>query len=199
MAPSRIFHLDGSHELPHENTLDAARAALVVIDMQESFRSAVPDFGEVAARIATAVTGAQLLNVPVVVTEQYPKGLGRTAAEIAAALAPGSEPIEKTAFSSCGAREFVARLERRGAKQILVCGIEAHICVNQTTHDLLSLGFQVHLLTDCVTARAARNREAGLAKMQRAGAVPSSVELALFELLRDARHEQFKAVQKLIR
>ena len=185
--------------MPHENTLDAARAALVVIDMQESFRAALPDFAGMTARIVAAVSGAQLLNVPVVVTEQYPKGLGRTAAEITAALAPGSEPIEKTAFSSCGAREFVACLEQTGAKQILVCGIEAHICVNQTTHDLLARGFQVHLLTDCTTARAAHNREAGISKMQRSGALPSTVELALFELLRDARHEQFKAIQKLIK
>ncbi|HLL75585.1 MAG TPA: hydrolase [Pyrinomonadaceae bacterium] len=185
--------------MPHENTLDAARAALVVIDMQESFRSAIPDFSDVAARITVAVTGAQLLNLPVVVTEQYPKGLGRTAAEISAALAPGSEPIEKTAFSSCGAQEFVSRLERTGARQIVICGIEAHICVNQTTHDLLARGFQVHLLTDCITSRAAHNRDAGLAKMRRSGAIPSSVETALFELLRDARHEQFKAVQKLIK
>ena len=185
--------------MPHENTLDAARCALVVIDMQESFRAAIPDFAEVAARIAVAVTGAQLLNLPVVVTEQYPKGLGRTAAEIGAALAPGTEPVEKTAFSSCGAQAFVSRLEQTGARQILVCGIEAHICVNQTTHDLLARGFQAHLLTDCIASRTARNREAGLAKMQRSGAVPSSVEMALFELLRDARHEQFKAVQKLIK
>jgi nicotinamidase-related amidase len=185
--------------MPHENTLDAARAALVVIDMQESFRAAVPDFAEVAARISVAVRGAQLLNVPVVVTEQYPKGLGRTAAEIRAALADQSEPVEKTAFSSCGAQEFVARLERTGARQIIVCGVEAHVCVNQTAHDLLARGFQVHLLTDCVASRAPRDREAGLAKMRRSGAVPSTVEMALFELLRDARHEQFKAVQKLIK
>jgi nicotinamidase-related amidase len=185
--------------MPHENTLDAARAALVVIDMQESFRAVIPDFAEVAARIAVAVRGAQLLSLPVVVTEQYPKGLGRTAPEITAALAPGAEPIEKTAFSSCGAQEFVARLEQLSTKQILVCGIEAHICVNQTTHDLLARGFQVHLLTDCITSRAAYNREAGLAKMQRSGALPSSVEMALFELLRDARHDQFKAIQKLIK
>ena len=185
--------------MPHENTLDAARAALVVIDMQETFRAAIADFDETARRIAVAVSGAQLLDVPVVVTEQYPKGLGRTAAEIRAALAPGVEPVEKTAFSSCGAREFVARLEQTGARQILVCGIEAHICVNQTTHDLLARGYQVHILTDCITSRAARDREAGISKMQRSGALPSTAELALFELLRDARHEQFKAVQKLIK
>src|SRR5215203_3406813 len=135
MSPPGTFTRQISRVMPHENTLDAARAALVVIDMQESFRAVMPDFGEVAGRIAVAVSGAQLLGLPVVVTEQYPKGLGRTAAEITSALAPGSEPIEKTAFSSCGAQEFVARLEQAGARHILVCGIEAHICVNQTTHD----------------------------------------------------------------
>jgi nicotinamidase-related amidase len=183
----------------HEHTLAREHAALVVIDMQESFRAAVPDFAAVAARVAVAARGAQLLNVPVVVTEQYPKGLGRTAEEIRAALPAGDEPVEKTAFSSCGAREFVARLEQAGARQVLVCGIEAHVCVNQTTHDLLARGYQVHLLTDCVSSRAARDREAGLSKMLRAGALPSTVELALFELMRDARHEQFKAIQRLIK
>jgi len=183
----------------HPNTLDARQAALVIIDVQESFRAAIPDFADLAARIADAARGAQLLNVPIVVTEQYSKGLGRTAEEIRAALPADLEPVEKTAFSSCGAREFVARLEAAGARQILVCGIEAHVCVNQTTHDLLARGFQVHLLTDCVSSRSAQNKQAGLDKMLRSGALPSTVELALFELMRDARHEQFKAVQKLIK
>ncbi|HYN84191.1 MAG TPA: hydrolase [Pyrinomonadaceae bacterium] len=183
----------------HENTLDARRAALVCIDMQESFRQAIPDFAETAARVSVAVRAAGLLGVPVVVTEQYPKGLGRTAGEIRAALAPGVEPVEKTAFSSCGAEKFLARLEEAGARQVVVCGIEAHICVNQTAHDLLARGFQVHLLADCITSRTAENRRLGLDKMQRAGALPSSLELALFELLRDARHEQFKAIQGLIK
>ena len=183
----------------HENTLAPGQSALVIIDVQESFRAAIPDFDGLAARIAVAARGAQLLSVPVVVTEQYPKGLGRTAAEIGAALPEGFEPVEKTAFSSCGAREFVARLEAAGARQILVCGIEAHVCVNQTTHDLLARGFQVLLLTDCVSSRTEQNRRAGLDKMLRSGALPSTVELALFELMRDARHEQFKAVQKLIK
>src|ERR671928_5851 len=149
----------------HAHTLDAPRTALVVIDMQEGFRTVIADFTETAARIARMCAAAQLLNVPVLVTEQYPKGLGRTAAEVRAALPAGLEPIEKTAFSSCGAQEFSAQLERTGARQILVCGIEAHICVNQTTHDLLARGFQVHLLTDCITARSHDNKQTGLAKM----------------------------------
>src|SRR5919206_560666 len=150
----------------HAHTLDAPRTALVVIDMQESFRTVIADFTATAARIARMCAGAQLLNVPVLVTEQYPKGLGRTAEEVRAALPAGLEPIEKTAFSSCGAQEFVAQLNQTGARHVIVCGIEAHICVNQTTHDLLALGFQVHLLTDCITARTTDNRQTGLQKMR---------------------------------
>jgi nicotinamidase-related amidase len=183
----------------HANTLDAERAALVVIDMQESFRNVISDFAETAARVALFAHGMQLLGVPLLVTEQYPKGLGHTAGEIRTVLPSGVEPVEKTAFSSCGAREFVSRLDETGARQIILCGIEAHICVNQTAHDLLARGLQVHLLTDCITARTEQNRQIGLAKMQQAGALPSSVETALFELMRDARHEQFKAVQKLVK
>jgi nicotinamidase-related amidase len=183
----------------HENTLELGRTALAVIDVQESFRPHIEEFSQLASRVALVVRAARLLGVPVVVTEQYPKGLGRTAEEVRAALPEDFEPVEKTAFSSCGAQAFVSRLEEAGARQILLCGIEAHVCVNQTAHDLLALGLQVHLLTDCVSSRAAENRRVGLEKMFRSGAIPSSTELALFELMRDARHEQFKAIQKLIR
>ncbi len=183
----------------HENTLELGQAALVIIDMQESFRDAISDFAEVSAHCALVAHAAQLLGVPVVVTEQYPKGLGRTAGEIRAVLPEALEPVEKTAFSSCGAQAFVAHLDSTAARQVLVCGIEAHICVNQTTHDLLARGFQVHLLTDCITARSEQNRRAGLDKMCRSGALPSSTEMALFELMRDARHKQFKAIQRLIK
>jgi nicotinamidase-related amidase len=183
----------------HQNTLDAGQAALVIIDMQEAFRTAIGDFTQVAVRIATMAQAAQLLNLPILLTEQYPRGLGHTAQEIKAVLPSTLDIIEKTAFSSCGARAFQSELERTGARQLLVCGIEAHICVNQTTHDLLAQGFQVHLLTDCITARTPENKALAMSKMQGSGALPSSIEMALFELLRDAQHEQFKAIQKLIK
>jgi nicotinamidase-related amidase len=183
----------------HENTLDLKQTALAVIDVQESFRQHIPDFAELAARVALVAHAARLLGVPLVLTEQYPKGLGHTAGEVRAVLPEGLEPIEKTAFSSCGASEFVSQLERAGARQILLCGIEAHVCVNQTAHDLLARGYQVHLLADCISSRTAQNRRVGIEKMRQSGALPSSTETALFELMRDARHEQFKAIQKLIK
>ena len=183
----------------HENVLDPQHTALVIIDMQEAFRFSISDFAEVSANIALIVHAVRLLDVPIIITEQYPKGLGHTAPEISAVLPHSLEPIEKTAFSSCGAQSFVAQLEDSGARHVLVCGIEAHVCVNQTVHDLLALDYRVHLLTDCITARAAHDKETAFVKMQQAGALPSTIEMALFELMRDARHKNFKAIQKLIK
>jgi nicotinamidase-related amidase len=185
--------------MAHQNTLELNQSALVIIDMQEAFRTKLPGFAEIAERISVMVQGAQLLHLPIIVTEQYPKGLGHTAAEIKNALPAEIEVIEKTAFSSCGAAQFRAQLETLGVRQVLVCGIEAHICVNQTTHDLLERGYQVHLLTDCIGSRYASNKEVGIAKMELSGAIPSSLELSLFELMRDAKHEQFKAMQRLVK
>ena len=187
------------NQMRHQNTLDLAGTSLVIIDMQEAFRATIADFTETAARIALVTRAVQLLRVPVIVTEQYPRGLGHTADEIKTVLPNTLRVIEKTAFSSCGASEFTTALANIGSRKVLVCGIEAHICVNQTTHDLLAQGFQVHLLIDCITARSAQNKQIGLAKMQQSGAIPSSIEMALFELMRDAKHEQFKAIQKLIK
>lgn len=185
--------------MQHPSALRLPDVALLVIDMQEAFRVQMADFTETAERIATVVKGAALLNVPVIVTEQYPKGLGHTATEIIDVLPASAQKIEKTRFSACGVQAFETQLDRTNAKQVVVCGIEAHICVNQTVQDLLGRGIQVHVLADCVTSRWANNRLIALARMQQSGAIPSSVEMCLFEFLRDSKHEQFRAVQALIK
>lgn len=185
--------------MPHPNILDPRHTALVVIDIQEGFRNAIPDFGLIASRAATVVRGFQILGLPVLVTEQYPKGLGHTAEEIKLVLAEVDRVFEKSAFSSCGAGAFVAKLNALDIKQVIICGLETHVCVNQTAHDLLTRGFQVHILTDCVCSRFEHNREAGLAKMLASGAIPASIEMALFELMRDSKHERFKEIQRLIK
>ena len=179
--------------------LSRETAALAVIDMQEAFRSAMSDFGDVAVRIGQAVEGARLLEVPVVVTEQYPKGLKHTAQEILARLPLDSKPIEKSCFSSCGAEGFLSALSGRNIKQVIVCGIEAHICVLQTSLDLLAEGFEVFLLTDCITSRKLENKQAAFARLTQAGAILSSLEMALFEMMRTADAPQFKAIQALIK
>ncbi len=185
--------------MPHANLLTDKSSALVVVDIQEAFRGVIPDFGSTAQRASIAVRGFQILGVPVIITEQYPKGLGSTAKEIKRVLPDDFEIFEKTAFSSCGAETFVAKLEETDVKQVVLCGLETHVCVNQTAHDLLDRGFQVHILCDCVTSRFEYNRLAGLAKMRHSGVIESSIELAFFELMRDAKHEHFKAIQNLIK
>jgi nicotinamidase-related amidase len=185
--------------MSHLNLLDPKHTALVVVDIQEAFRDVISDFGSVAMRAATVVQGFQILGLPVFVTEQYPKGLGRTAKEILDVLPDGFTVFEKTAFSSCGAEPFVRDLERLAIKQVVICGLETHVCVNQTAHDLIDRGLQVHLLTDVVCSRFKRNRRAGLRKMRASGVIDSSIEMALFELMRDAKHEKFKKIQALIK
>jgi nicotinamidase-related amidase len=173
--------------------LERDRAALVVIDVQEAFRKAVDSFDDVAAGTATLIEGARTLGLPIVVTEQYPKGLGSTVPEVAAHL-EGISPLEKVVFSACRADGF----DLDGRDQALVCGIETHVCVNQTVHDLLDRGVEVHVAADAVSSRTAANRELGLHKMEESGAILSSVETALFELVGRAGTDEFKAVQKLV-
>jgi nicotinamidase-related amidase len=174
--------------------LDPERAVLVVIDVQEAFRKALPSFEQVAAASATLVQGAVALGVPVVVTEQYPAGLGSTVAELSAHLPADAKRVEKVRFSAAEADDF----ELGERDQAVVCGIEAHVCVNQTVLDLLDSDLEVHVVADAVGSRTEANRELGLAKMERSGAILTSVEMALFELLGGSDAEAFKAVQALV-
>jgi nicotinamidase-related amidase len=174
--------------------LDPDRTALVVVDVQEAFRKAIPDFDRVAKGTATLARGAGVLGVPVHITEQYRKGLGATVPEVAEALPNGVEPLEKLVFAASEADGF----DLGGRDQALVCGIETHVCVNQTALDLLGRGVEVHVAGDAVSSRFEDNKRIGLEKMERAGAVVTSVETALFELLGRAGTDEFKAVQKMI-
>ena len=175
-------------------TLDRERAALVVVDVQEAFRPAVQNFDDVVGETAKLIDGARALGVPIVVTEQYPKGLGKTVPEIAEHL-DGVTPVEKVCFSAARADGF----DLGGRDQALVCGIEAHVCVSQTAHDLLERGVEVHVAQDAVTSRTGENKQVGLHKMERAGAVLTSVETALFEMLGQAGTDEFKQVQRLVK
>jgi nicotinamidase-related amidase len=174
--------------------LDRDRTTLIVIDVQEGFRKAVPDFDQVTKATATLIEGAEAIGIPVVVTEQYPKGLGETAPEVAEHIPDGTEALEKVCFSAADAEGF----ELGGRDQALVCGIETHVCVNQTALDLLGSGIEVQVAEDAVGSRFEENKRVGLHKMERAGATLTSVETALFELLGRAGTDEFKRVQKLI-
>jgi nicotinamidase-related amidase len=173
--------------------LDPGRAALVVIDVQEAFRRA-SDFDDVARATATLIGGAETVGIPIHITEQYPKGLGETVPEVAERLPEGIEPIQKMCFSAAEADGF----DLGGRDQALICGVETHVCVNQTALDLLGEGIEVHVAEDAVASRSDENKRVGLHKMERAGAVVTSVETALFELVGVAGTDEFKRVQKLI-
>lgn len=183
----------------HTNILDKNQTVLVVVDLQDAFRSPIPDFQLVVDQTSIAIRGFQTLDIPIIVTEQYPKGLGKTAEELLLCLPDDFEVIEKTTFSSCGASAFSEKLKSLKAKQVVIAGIEAHICVNQTAHDLLNEGYQVHLLQDCVSSRTTHDKHTGIEKMRMSGVIPSNVEMALFELMHDSKHEKFKEIQALIK
>jgi nicotinamidase-related amidase len=174
--------------------LDRDRTALIVVDVQEAFRPHVQAFEDTARAAATLVQAAKALDLPVVVTEQYPQGLGETVPELAEHLV-GIERIPKVCFSAAAADGF----DLGGRDQALVCGIETHVCVSQTAHDLLDRGVEVHVAADAVSSRTAENRQVGLHKMESSGAVLTSVETALFELVGAAGSEEFKQIQRLVK
>jgi nicotinamidase-related amidase len=187
----------GRAELAHHvsgSKLDPKRAVLVVVDVQEAFRKAIPVFDDVAEAAGVLVEGAKAVGIPVVATEQYPKGLGHTVPEVADHLPEGVRPVEKLVFSAAQADGF----DLGGADQALVCGIETHVCVNQTVVDLLARGIDVHVAEDAVASRSKQNWKLGLHKLEHVGATLTSVETALFELVGRAGTDEFKRVQKLI-
>lgn len=173
------------------SVLDRSRTALLVVDVQEGFRSVIEGFESVVERSAILVQGANILELDVLATEQYPKGLKPTVPEIAKHL--HTPPLHKTVFSAARAEGF-----ELASEQVLVCGIEAHVCVSQTVHDLLARGREVHVAADGTSSRTAQERERALSRMERAGATITTTEAALFELLGAAGTPEFKEVQRLI-
>jgi len=182
----------------HPNILAQQEAVLLIVDVQESFRKFIPDFANLTRNISILVEAAKILRLPVIVTEQYPKGLGHTVAELLACLGE-HQVFDKDCFSCCGSEAFMKALNHLERRQIIVCGIEAHVCISQTVHDLLAEGFKTHLITDAIASRYAKNKDAAVEKMTLAGAIPSVVEMALFEMLVNSGTENFKAVQRLVK
>ena len=183
----------------HPKLLARGGAVLVVIDVQEGYRSVLFEYERVASAVARVVRGAQILGLPILVTEQYPKGVGSTVAEVAEQLPAGTVPIQKMSMSCCGADAFMVALRRTERRQVLIAGIEAHACVNQTAHDLMAAGYQVHVAHDATSSRRREEHDVGWAKLVQSGVVPATVESALLELVRTAEDPDFKAIQRLIK
>jgi len=180
--------------------IDADRAMVLVIDVQTKLLPLIEDRELVEAAIGQLLAGASLFETPVLATEQYPKGIGPTTASVGALLTSLDAPIlEKSTFSCCGDEAFRQACRRIDRPQIVVCGIEAHVCVQQTTLDLLSLGHQVFVCGDAVGSRRGLDLDLGLARMQQAGGVITTVESVLFELCEACDVPKFKPMLEIIK
>jgi nicotinamidase-related amidase len=179
--------------------LEADRSALVVVDLQEKLLPVIQSREEVLRNALLLLRLAGTLGIPVILTTQYAKGLGPTVEEVRAA-APGVVPLDKVSFGCFGDEVFRSRLEDIGGRdQLVVAGIEAHICVAQTVLGALEAGRQVHVASDATGSRAESNRRIGLSRMERAGAILSSAEMVVYELLGRSDGPAFKAMLPYLR
>lgn len=179
--------------------LDKSRASLVVVDVQQKLVKAMPEtiYRQTLKSIEFMVECARLLGMPVTVTEQYPRGLGHTVPEL---VETGPEKtVEKVSFGCCGEKNFVGRLLELGRPQVVVTGMEAHVCVYQTVLGLLEEGYDVHLVRDAIISRSKVDYENALELSRQAGAVVTTAETAVFQLVGTAAAAEFKPVSALVK
>jgi len=178
--------------------LKAEDTVLVVIDVQEKLARAMFEKEAVADNTAKLVRGAKILELPVVWTEQNPRGLGPTLPQVSELLVD-QKPVTKLSFSCCGEPAFMKELENLKRRQVLICGMEAHVCVYQTAADLVTRGYEVQIVMDAVSSRTCENKAVGLERSKLLGASLTSTETALFELLKIAEGDKFKQMLKVVK
>jgi nicotinamidase-related amidase len=176
--------------------LDREKTALIVIDIQGNLAQAMSEKELLFENAEKIIRGVQVFSIPVLVTEQVK--LGSTIPVLTQFL-EGVKSIVKESFSCCGDRRFMEELTTLNRKQILITGIEAHVCVYQTAMDLIKRGYEIYLVADAVSSRTIRNREIGIQKLKDSGAVLTSAEMALFELLKTAGDPKFKEIFKIVK
>lgn len=179
----------------------AGNSCLLVIDIQTRLTAAMP--GKVLERLkrntVMITKSATLLSIPVIATQQYPQGLGPLVPEISEALTGACRKFDKTCFSCAAADGFMQALEQTGRKQIIITGLEAHVCVLQTAIELLAAGYHVFVVADAICSRQRENYENAIQRLQQSGAILCNTESVMFEWLKDARHEHFKAIAGMLR
>ncbi|MEN6428570.1 MAG: hydrolase [Phycisphaerales bacterium] len=178
--------------------LEIQNCCLVVIDVQGKLAQLMVDKELLFKNIRILIQAAQILEIPILWCQQVPDALGPTAPEIAELLA-GEEPIDKASFSCCGEERFMDVFNSLDKDQVLLCGIEAHVCVYQTAMDLMEEGLDVTVVADAVSSRTDQNRQLALRRLSDEGAGIGSTEMVLFELLGTARHAQFREIAKLVK
>jgi len=181
--------------------LHRERTILLIIDVQERLMPVIDECATVELNIARLIRGAHVLGIPAVVTEQYVKGLGPTVEPVRRALEEtmGYQPIEKDCFSAQGSPDFTTRLSSSGRTQVLLCGVETHVCVYQTASDLLAAGYEVSLVGDAVSSRTSGNRETAIRRLITDGVSLTSTEMSLFELCVRSGTDEFRAISRLVR
>ncbi|MCG8633172.1 MAG: hydrolase [Desulfobacterales bacterium] len=177
---------------------DVNNSVMLLVDVQGQLAQLMHEKEALFKNLEAMIQGMKVLGVPIIWMEQIPSKLGSTTERIAARMA-GEAPIEKFAFSCCGEPEFMKRFEALDRRQVLITGIETHICVFQTGMDLMAKGCEVQVVADCVSSRTRENKEIGLARLAAGGAQITSVEMAFFELMKAAEGEAFKKMVKLIK
>jgi len=177
----------------------AEESVLVVVDVQARLLPAIHESERVLRNVGILLKAAEALSVPVLLTEQYAKGLGETVEAVRAALPAGTPVLEKITFASTGEPSFVAALESLGRRRVVLCGTEAHVCVLQTALGLLGLGYTVHLVADAVSSRTSANHAAAVERMRAAGVSIVTTEMVVFEWMERAGTPVFKTVSALIR
>jgi nicotinamidase-related amidase len=181
-----------------EKLLTVEKSALLVIDIQEKILPVIKDYQSVVSNTLKLIRGSKILGLPVFYTEQYPKGLGNTLPEIKNELEE-AELFEKMTFSCSGAENLFAKFSELNKTQIIICGIEAHVCVQQTVLDLLSNQFQVNVAADAVSSRKEKDYSVALNRMEEYGAEITTTESILFELLNICGTDKFKQISKLVK
>lgn len=179
--------------------LDIENSALVIIDIQEKLVMASKYGNDVSKNASKIAKAADILTIPTIVTEQYPVGLGETVPELKLALAKERFTCEKTSFSAMMEPEFAEKIHSLGKKQIVLCGIEIHICVLQTAADLIKDGFEVYVVKDACASRNKKEYKTGLELLKQYGAKIACTEIVLFEWLKTSKHPNFKEIQTLIK
>jgi len=190
---------EDAEEMLSSGLLDRNESVLLVIDVQERYIAHLFEGARVVEATRRLIEAAKLVGVPILVTEQYPQGLGHTTPVVRDALPRGVAPIGKMTMSCAGEPSFVEALRASNRAQIVVAGIEAQACVNQTVHELIAADYETHLVVDAVSARFRRDYDVAVERMVRAGAVPTTVESVLLEWVRSAHAPEFQAVRALIR
>lgn len=178
--------------------LNSNDTVLIVVDVQEKLIGAMHNREKLVENFTRLIKGAQVLEVPIIITEQNPRGLGATIPQLAS-LFSEFNPIPKLSFSCCSDKKFADALKKSKRKQVLLTGIETHVCIYQTAVDLLSSGYKVQIVADCVSSRTPENINIALDRIKSEGAKITSIEMALFELLRVAEGDKFKKILQIVK